>query len=75
MFSKNIVELKTILSRNLFPPKLIDKTIGDYLNKQKNVVKNVNEGTTKGSYFKLPYIGEYSMETKRKIRMLCKKLL
>ena len=72
MFSENIIQLKTILCRNLFPPKLIDKTISDYLNKQMKIETKVNESSAKGSYFKLPYIGEYSMETKRKIRILCK---
>ena len=36
MFHENIKELKTILSKNMFPPKLIDQTIKRYLNDKDN---------------------------------------
>ena len=41
MFHKNLSELKLILNKNMFPPKLIDETINSYLNDK--VLKNVEE--------------------------------
>ena len=73
VFHQNIVELKRILGRNLFPPKLVDGTIKNFLDKK---IENKTEGPIelkKQSYFKLPYVGDFSIETKRKINELCQK--
>ena len=75
VFHQNIIELKHILGRNMFPPKLIDNTIKNYLDKTKESKIEQNTKLTKQSYFKLPYIGDYSMETNKNISELCQKLL
>ena len=68
-FHSNIKELKYILQRNKFPPKVIDKEIKKYLNKvyeldKTKVDKEVN-------YYKLPYLGDVSKYTQTRIRELC----
>ena len=72
MFHLNLKELRTILSKNLFPPHLIDKTVKNYLN-DRIIDKNKNQdvNTSNKSYFKLPYVGEYSTEVKNKISNIC----
>ena len=73
-FHQNVKELRVILSKNMFPPQLIDKTIKNYLDKQYSNDKN-NEKTKSEniSYFKLPYIGEYSTEITKNISKICDK--
>ena len=73
MFNENIKELKTILSKNMFPPKLIDQTIKRYLNDKTNKDVENNDKTDNETFFKLPYVGEYSTYVCRKIKGLCKK--
>ena len=72
-FHQNIIELKRILGRNMFPPNLVDNTIKKYLDKTRENKINENVKLTKQSYFKLPYIGDYSVETNKKIIELCQK--
>ena len=56
----------------MFPPRLIDKTIKDYLDKQYKQEENNNNNSSENiSYFKLPYIGEYSSEITSKISKIC----
>ena len=71
-FHKDIIELKNFLSKNAYPPEITDKCIFNYLNKQTSPVKdNQSENNqTKDHYFKLPYIGQFSKITQRKISKL-----
>ena len=70
IFHKHISNLKHILQRNNFPPKLVDKEINKYLNK----IHELDESKTKKdiNYYKLPYIGDISKFTQSKIHELCK---
>ena len=56
----------------MFPEKLIDETIKTYL--YENVYKDVKEKENKvnDTFFKLPYVGEYSNFVSNKIKNLCK---
>ena len=71
MFHQNILELKEVLKRNMYPPKIIDKEIRKYLDK---TFKDNNETVTnikKTNYSKLPYLGIISKKTKKKLSKLC----
>ena len=67
---KNLKELTLILNKNLFPPNLIDTTIKTYLHEKISKIENVKENDNNDTYFKLPYVGEYSGYVSRKIKML-----
>ena len=71
LFHNDICNLTKILKRNSYPPKLINRQINKYLNKQyifsnntcgKDVEKEINK-----YYFKIPFIGKKSKETKIRI--------
>ena len=72
LFQKNLKYLKEILDKNMFPPKLVDKTVRNFL--EKNVDKSKIETKTdvSSNYFKLPYIGEYSEFISKRIKLLSK---
>ena len=72
MFHKNIEELKHILKRNMFPPKIIDREIKTYLDKQSSTETNSKEEKT-FSYFKLPYLYEISERTKKQLHNISMK--
>ena len=62
-FQNDLIKLSDTLKLNSFPSHIIDKTFKRYLNKpsdQKS--RNVN-GENNTSYFKLPFIGQYSRIT------------
>ena len=64
--------MENILKRNSYPPRLIDKEIKNYLNKQ--FLGNQKEKKeNKKSYFKLPYIGKMSNDIKTNIDQICQK--
>ena len=69
---ENLIEVENILKRNSYPPKLIDKEIRNYLNKQ-FLDDQKGKKENKKSYFKLPYIGSISNDTKTKITQICQK--
>ena len=76
MFDKNCNELKKLLSKNLFPPKLIDEVIKNYLDKnhlenKQNSEKVDEETKINCCYFKLPYLGEHSDFIAKKMKTLC----
>ena len=70
-FHYDILNLKAVLQKNEFPLKLIDKSISKYLSN--NVFKqNENEKmplleSSKKRYYKLPYVGNFSIQTKKKL--------
>ena len=70
-FHKDISELKHILTRNRFPPKLIDFEIKRYLDTkfvQQNVQQNAEENSRKVSFYKLPYIQDTSERAKKQLK-------
>ena len=76
---ENLKEVKTILGKNMFPPKLVEKTIKLYLEKKLNKTQTADpnpgsENDTSKTYFKLPYIGQYSDFVSRKLKDLSKQL-
>ena len=74
IFYENLKEVKLILGKNMFPPKLVEKTINSYLDKKKEESEIENKTETSKTYFKLPYIGEYSDYVSRKLKILSKQL-
>ena len=44
----------------MFPPKLVDKTVKNFLDKNLNKDETEIKPEVCNSYFKLPYIGEHS---------------
>ena len=70
-FHYDILNLKSVLQKNEFPLKLIEKNISNYL--CNNVFKKKeNEQmpllqSTKKRFYKLPYIGNFSIQTKKKL--------
>ena len=73
MFHQNIKELKIIFNKNMFPPKLTDKVIKNYLEKNVSNGQDDKEESVENTYFKLPYVGEYSTYVARKTKYLSKK--
>ena len=70
IFDDNIKKLKLTLQRNKFPPKLINRETKNYLNKVYEVEQNKED--KKIDYYKLPYLGDVSKYTQKRIRELCK---
>ena len=70
MFNDNLKELKEILDKNMFPPKLVDKTIKTYLDTKNNQQEIENLDMSSKNYFKLPYIGEHSDFVSKKVKTL-----
>ena len=60
------------MNKNLFPPNLIDTTIKTYLHEKISKIENAKENDNNDTYFKLPYVGEYSGYISKKIKVLCK---
>ena len=74
-FDRDLKDLVKVLGRNCFPMWIIDKTIKSYLNKkiihEEKAIENVEAQEIR--YFKLPYIGKYSMTVKNKVNEMVKK--
>ena len=74
-FSNDIEDLEAILQKNGYPPKYIEREIRQTISKKlKNESKQDEEENCR--YFKLPYIGNISKNTKNKlsdiVRKFCK---
>ena len=72
-FDIDVKKLKYFLARNSFPAKVIGKIIKVFLDNKKTPKAVPTEDTNpppEERYFKLPYIGEYSKQTKEKITKL-----
>ena len=74
-FHKNITELTKVLKRNMYPKKFMENEICKYLNnKIVNKKAEISIDEIENTYFKLPYIGPNSINTRKKINNLCKEL-
>ena len=71
-FHNDIEKCKTTLQKNLFPPKLIDQILKNYLSEKLNTEQQKQKQETR--YFKLPYIGFFSKHTKEKVQNIIKKV-
>ena len=56
----------------MFPPRLVEKTIRTYLDNKMSKTQPENKDNPCESYFKLPYIGDYSDFVSRKLKLLSK---
>ena len=80
-FQQDLKKLIFTLQRNSFPFYFINNTIQRYLDKDKNTTSpntsrpntNIEQQTTDKRYFKLPYIGDFSRHTQRKLTQLIKR--
>ena len=70
-FDSDITDLKHILQRNLFPPKVIDEQIKTYLDKTK--AKDNENDVPVRSFYKLPYLCDISEKTKKQINKIAEK--
>ena len=71
-FSIDITKMETILQKNGYPAKYIEKEINKVITKKlKNEVKNNKDENCQ--YFKLPYIGNISDNAKNKLNDITKK--
>ena len=68
----NIESIKSDLTKNAYPPFLIDKVIKKYLHYKFSSNQNQLIDTPDVHYFKLPYIGSLSHHIKNKLSKLCK---
>ena len=73
-FKEENSNVKRLLMKNMYPSYLIDKQVKRLLHKKfsTNNCNAVKESKTT-LYYKLPYIGSFSNNTKKKIEELCKK--
>ena len=63
-----------ILKKNLFPAHLIERVVNRYINgTQSNHCPRDSLPTSPTFYFKLPYIGHFSVVTQKKIRLFIKR--
>ena len=69
-FDVDVKKIFNYLSRNLFPQRVIERNLKKYLDKKitggNKDVKDNNILRSK-QYMKLPYIGQYSIDTKKKL--------
>ena len=72
---EDITKLTEILKKNLFPAHVIEKVVNRYITgTHSNHCPRVSLPTTSPTfYFKLPYIGHFSVVTQKKIRHLIKR--
>ena len=73
LFDQECTKIKTLLSKNCYPPYLIDTEIKKYLDKKFTGKDATINESSKKLYYKLPFIGSYSNSTKKKISELCSK--
>ena len=70
-FHYDILNFKSVLQKNEFPLKLIDKSISKYLSnnvfKQKENEQMPLLESSKRRFYKLSYIGNFSIQTKKKL--------
>ena len=69
-FHYDILKFKSVLQRNDFPLKLINKSISNYLSnvfKQKENEQMLLLESTKKRFYKLPYINNFSIQIKKKL--------
>ena len=74
-FHEDITKLAKILQKNLFPVHLVENTINHYLTLTRqdcNPPASVSD-TTRTFYFKLPYIGPFSIIAQKKVRHFAKR--
>ena len=82
-FHTDLQKLSVILRRNLFPENLINKYISKYI--QQSSSQAVEEGKTQSHsgiepqetpkfFFKIPYVGHFSVTAQRSIRKLANRL-
>ena len=71
-FHVEIQIISQLLRKNLFPPSVIDQHIKNFLNtKLEKTSKKSEQQQQKVGYYKLPFIGKFSISTKDKISKLC----
>ena len=74
MFDKDCNVVKNILRKNEFPPRLIDKHIKEYLNDRMSSNENdTSSDPDTPRYFKLPFLGSYSLHVDKKIKRIIKR--
>ena len=73
-FKEENSNVKRLLMKNIYPSYLIDKQVKRLLHKKfsTNNCNAVKESKTT-LYYKLPYIGSFSNNNKKKVEELCKK--
>ena len=70
---KDITKLMDILKKNLFPAHLIERVVKRYVTGTlSNHSPRVSLPSTPTFYFKLPYIGHFSVVTQKRVRHLIK---
>ena len=71
---EDITKLMEILKKNLFPAHLIERVVNRYITgTQSNHCPRDSLPTSPTFYFKLPYIGHFSVVTQKKIRLFIKR--
>ena len=73
-FHENIKKLTEILKKNLFPAHLVERVVDRYLTLTRDECDppvSVSDTTT-NFYFKLPYIGPFSVITQKRVRQFAK---
>ena len=71
-FHNDIENIKSNLTKNAYPPSLIDKVIKKYLDYKFSSNHNQLNDTHDVHYFKLPYIGNLSHRIKNKLSKFCR---
>jgi len=71
---EDITKLMNILEKNIFPAHLIERVVNRYVTGTlNNHSSRVSLPTSHTFYFKLPYIGHFSVVTQKKVRHLIKR--
>ena len=73
-FYENIKKLTEILKKNLFPAHLVERVVNRYFTLTRDECDppvSVSDTTT-NFYFKLPYIGPFSVITQKRVRQFAK---
>ena len=73
-FPRKHQEITEILKKNLFPAHLVERVVNRYLTLTRDECDppvSVSDTTT-NFYFKLPYIGPFSVVTQKRVRQFAK---
>ena len=72
-FSTDINNMSEILEKNSFPSKLISQNIKTTLNNKIQPTENVKKDKDQCRYFKLPFVGNFSSYTDKRIKSIIEK--
>ena len=73
IFHNELEKVKILLQKNMYPKSVIDNQIKTFLDKQFTVDSGIISKKQKTLHYSLPYIGNFSHVTKKKLKHICER--